>query len=518
MNLRVLLGALVVISSAGPALRAAAPADPAQVLEQALAGADPASLESVIQEGLRKDPGHSPDWKLLELWRLSETGKDPAFDSALATFRGSAPGNRRLEYADWLQVRSLARRGALAQSGRVACTLLLKLDPASPLRPRVLEFARDLVAKGLDADGRRELALWLGDEKRARLPELELIPRLYHRIGAVLPLRGADGKTGRELQAGLLAAMEAHGSDGGPELVILDCESDALLARHQMQELSASGVDVIIVPGEPAYAAAAAFGAPQPMVFPWYSGEGLAGADSSFHQFNTPASYKLDRLVALAREDLHLERLGSLVPANRAGNQLQDRLEALAAGGGLELAPPEWYLPGTMDARRQVENLGIFATSYPEGDGLVILPLPADGPMVIPQLAAGNPDAWLLGDGVFMEGENPDRLSVFRDRLVIVGDWLPGEGLDGFEPFRSRTLVLQNREPARNEALGFETARLLLLAGDMAAAEGVSFAVALSRLRVPSAYGGEFHLENRANLGLRTLGWNGVEFTPWGGR
>lgn len=496
---------------------AAAVADPAAVLEQALAGADPASLQVVIEEGLRKDPQRAPDWRLLELWRLGETGQAEAFDRAHAGYRSSAPGVSRLQYADWLKVRSLARRGSPEPAARTVCTLLLDLEPDSPLRPRALEFARELTSRALDGEQRRELALWLGDEKRARLPELQLLPTLHRRLGAVLPLRGHDGPAGRELQAGLQAALEAHGDRQGWELLVRDCESDALLAMQLLQQL-AGEVDALVVPGDPAYAAAAAFGSPVPVVFPWYSGDGLGDADSAFYQFNTPARVKLDRLLDLASSGLGLHHLASLVPANRAGKQLADHIENRSRELELELGPTEWYLPGTLDARRQVENLATYAASFPEGDGLLILPQPGDGETLVPQLAAGNPQAWLLGDGAFLEGENPRRLSVFRDRLMVVGDWLPERGLAGFGPFAGRIRAQHGRDPSRNESLGFECGRLLLAAGERAAEKGVAFRQALDALELESAYGGQFRLEGRANRGLETLSWNGYQFIPAGER
>ncbi|MCB9474655.1 MAG: ABC transporter substrate-binding protein [Candidatus Delongbacteria bacterium] len=519
--MRVFRSTFPILLALGLNAQAATQSSPRQVLEQALAGADPASLAPLIQQGLAenqsKDPSRMADWKLLDLWRLEESGQVAAFDAALSTFKGSAPGAERVSYADWLQVRSLARRGSSLQAARSGCTLWLGLASDSPLLPRVQSFTTRVCHDGLNAPQRRELALWLGEERLARLPGLELLPSLHHRIAAVLPLRGHDGRMGRELLAGLEAAFAAH-ADGDWELVLRDCESDPLLAHQQLSALSGEELDAVIVPGEPGYAAAAAFGAPFPVIFPWYSGNGLSQADSSFYQFNTPAAHKLDELLDLAEHTLDLHNLISLIPANRAGNQLQDRLEEAALSRGMELGPPQWYLPGTKDARRQMENLCIYADAFDFNDGLLVLPLPEDADVLIPQLAAANPDGWMLGDATFLEGENPQRLSVFRDHLLVVSDWLPAAGLDGSGPFMNQVRVKEGREASRNETVGFECARLLLLAGQAAAEEGRSFREALEHLDLPSAYGGDFRLEQRVNQGLRTLIWDGSRFTPWGGR
>ncbi len=514
MNLRgrTLASLLILCFFLVPAGRADAPAVDS-LLAAKKAGQSLPMLRARLDSLRQAEPAQASLWDLLELRFLSEMAP-LALEEQLQAFRRKWPDSRYLDWAEWYGLRSQVRLGEERSAVIHGLDLLAeRVEPS--LEPRMRAQLLALLNAGLPQLAGRSWLPPLDDRREAVWQSLrqERLPR--RRIGLVLPLRGRDGALGRIMEQGALELLARHPEAAAWDLRIRDCESDPLIARRQCVELQEQGVDAILLPGLPRYAAAAAATGKAPKVFPWVENTALLPADPTFYQFNSLPESRLQTLFEWAADSLGIRQAISLTPADREGRELETRLTELALERGIELGQPQRYLPGMKDMRRQADNLSLYASAFDSSDAMLIFARAGDMEVLIPQLAGAGPAGWILSDASFMEGLGKREMASYRDSLLLATDWLPSPSFPLWKGYLDDQRD-SGRSFQKNEALVFESLRLLLDCGELAHTSGSSFEQVLSGLDLPSAFGGRLRLVDRANATTLPVLWDGRRFRSIG--
>jgi ABC-type branched-subunit amino acid transport system substrate-binding protein len=503
-----LIGLLLPLQSAvavldpGPAARLAA--DPAAEGE----------LRALVAAGLAEGGAHASSWELLDLWLRLERDRsaDPLPD--WQRFRGRWPNSRYLPWADWWCARALIRAGRGAE-GLALLAGLAAGGPEHELRTRATRLADRLLAGTLSHAEAEALLDSLEEPGRSWLDTRLGERRIHRRLGLVLPLKGPDAEHGRQLLSGAEAALRGR---PGWRLEVADCESDPVLAWILLRELAARGdLDALLLPGDPAYVAAASFGSPIPVLLPWYEGQPLAGADGALFQFNADEETLAAGWADLLAGELAARQLITVAPATRHGRRLMEALERqlLQRGAEIETGMPQWYFPGALDLRRQLENLAIYEGAFDSSSVSLVVGVEEDMATLVRQLAWANPRHQVLGSAAFLaESARVPELSALGGQLLILSDWQPGAAIEPWQSWQREQEIVAGRAPTTREARGYESARLAVVCGELAAASGRSFRSVLETLNQPSLYGGRIRLQDRHNAQLLRLDWDGRSFRP----
>ncbi len=492
------------------------------LLELVRRDAPPESLERSIREGLERGGPARSGWETVRLWNLARIDS-AGFVRALADFRRAWPQSRYLPYGRFLHARLLASRGGSAAAAMGLLDLLsgdceeqLELR-ARRLLVRLLEGplstggAKKLLARRADRSSRRWLEGWI----RGR--------RIHRRFAAVLPLKGDDAARGRSALVGLETALSMWSDSlepGAWRMELLDSESDALRAHVLLEEhCRPEDLDFALNLGKPAYAAAASFGSSVPVIHPWYEGVDLPDADPALYQLNADPATLGRALADLAVDSLEIRAAVTLAPATLPGARFVEEFNArlLDLDSLVELGAPQWYFPGAQDLRRQMENLSIYESSFDTLAAVVVFATPGELPVLLPQLAYADPRGLVLGNSPFLEGLRIPELATLENQLLVLSDWLPVSNLPHWRRFVDEFRRREGRLPEREEALAYESLRLMMECGRIAELSERSFRMTLEDLSLPSSFGGRLLMDGRSNSHLLLMSFDGRRFVPLGG-
>jgi hypothetical protein len=487
-----------------------------RLLKTCFQDTSPALRQTLIQAGQVADSEEASTFSIIELWNLSEDESSALghFESAYTAFFSNFPDSRYADAADFFYARALLRSGDFYGS---AVRLLPLLDAPTPVSEHSEGLLTQLCLSNLSiSDLEKLLQKSRSSRSRTFLERRIGGRRLYKRMGVVLPLKGRDTALGQAFLNGLELALRYQNE--GWEIEWLDCESDPILAHKQLKNLSKKGnLDLLLLPGEAAYAAAACGFDDLPIVLPWYEGESLM--NTGLTQLNASPETYASAMVAMTLDSLERTHVVTLAPATRFGKlQVEAFMETLLAQApDIEVGPAQWYFPGASDMRRQLENLVIYESAF---DSLCVSILFADEKdmdSLLPQLAWANPQGFLLGNSPFLAAHGNQAMSNFADQLFVLADWTPALNRPSQSWLRHEIETREGRDILANEALAFESFVLVMEAAKVAEARQSSLKSALSSLDLPSAYGGRFVMREQSNSHLMLLAWNGFRFLPVSG-
>lgn len=487
--------------------------DPGVFLARARAGAGSEELAELLNQGLSGPDGRESTWELLGLWHRCRWSTTPAARSTWQAFHSRFPESGYLPYADWFFARHLTANGA----DREAAGLLLRLvdNADTALAARSAGLLENLLLHRLDGRAEEDLAAaaltrdqvgWLNDQLVSR--------KLHKRIGVVLPLSGPDSEAGTQVRSGVEAAYRAVvKAPADQELLVLDCESDPVLAQSRMRSLAAR-VDAIITLGEPEYVAAAGFGSASPVLFPGYDGRPLDSVELSLYQFHADPALLAEAYCRLALDSLKVRHLVTFAPATLAGKRWAEALRARvqATDSLVEFGQAQWYFPGAQDMRHQLENMAIYENAFDSLGAALIFARDEDLRVMVPQLAWADPQHLVIANAPFLNGTELFELRSLDGQLLVIADWLPQTPVAEYRAWVQELSSREGRAPHPLEARGFETMRLLLNCSERAQREGRSFRATLESLRLPSLFGGELIMDGHRSAALRLLAWRGGDY------
>ncbi len=511
----VLLLALVLFCSAGAAQELR------RTVNAIRLGESPELIQTLVEQGQAAAGADASSWDLLELWLCLQQTPGADFQFAWERYHRNWPRSRYLGYADYLRAQNFLVTEEIHAGVRQLLELQSSPEPAladraGRLLDRVLEESL-----GREAIGALSREYTQGDACRQWLDNWLQTHNLHFRLAAILPLKGVDAALGHRYLAGMETALAlADSSLGAWSLEVHDCESDPLRARQQAHQIEAEGgVDCVLVPGAPVYAAAVAGCLSLPVLFPWYEGDNLLEADPDFYQLNSRPRTRAAAMADLAVDSLHVKRVITLAPATRSGKQLVDSLSTrlIELDPEVELGPPQWYFPGAQDMRRQLENLSIYETAFDSLDAVVVFSRPEDVAVLVPQLAYADLQCTVLGDASLISARDIKELGTLSDQLLVVSDWLPNPRKAVWGSFLEEFRRREMRSPELEEQLAFESTRLATEVAELARRSGGTFRNCLDTADLPSAYGGRMMLRARSNGHLLLLRWDGWAFRAIGG-
>jgi len=190
----------------------------------------------------------------------------------------------------------------------------------------------------------------LADELDARLDALAGPAVL--RVGALLPLSGADKHVGQHALDGLLLAQRAFRPSPNPRitLVVEDTRSTPEGARDGVDKLASAGVTAIVGPLSNAEARAAADAAERrhlPLVSLSLD-PAVADVGPSIFRYFIDSTREVDALLAYTRTVGHT-RLAVLYPDVPFGREARALVEKAAAAHGVEIVTATPYDPASRD-------------------------------------------------------------------------------------------------------------------------------------------------------------------------
>jgi hypothetical protein len=484
-----------------------------RLLRSCFTESSPELRQTLLQAGTGTE---TSSFAIVHLWMLSEDEKYMGtFDQAYASFRKNFPESQYSGAADYFRARLLIRNHRNIEAAEALLPLLDGSKSQTSIHAENL--LQDLVVERLQIQDLETLQTESLTPAAHQFLSAQIGDRTLHkRLGVVLPLKGVDANLGQAYMNGIELALSYK--DKGWEIIWLDCESDPVLAHHQLRSLSnRDDLDLLLIPGEPAYAAAACGLDSKLVVLPWYEGETLQS--SHMTQLNaSPATYGT-AMASLALDSLHMDHLITLAPATRYGKTMVDQLmaEIHLRRPDMEVGPPQWYFPGTPDMRRQLENLAIYESAFDSLSMSILFARDDDMESLVPQLAWANPQGLILSNSPFLGAQGQQAMSSFANQLLILADWTSHFNRPS-QSWLIRELELrEGRTPLPSESLAFESLVLLMEAGDVAQASSNSLRSTLAKLDLPSAFGGRFIMHDNSNGHLSLYAWNGLRFRPVGG-
>ncbi|MDP2360203.1 MAG: ABC transporter substrate-binding protein [bacterium] len=485
-----------------------------------------AALRLLVDEGLAARDASASTWAWLDLWLRAEWEDDSLLPRRREEFRRAWPAARYQESADWMLARWLARRG----QGSAAAHLLLDLAATGGdgrLREEAGRLFAELWREQLDGRQRDELSSSAGGAGRRWLAAWRDSRRVTRTLAVVAPLSGSEAIHGRALAEGAEAAIRLHRRGGGAswQVSVHDSQSDPWLARDLLQRAASQGPDAILLSGDASsLSAAAGWRAGRPIVVPEHGGPPLHTLSPDLLQFGLDAEALGSILAEVAVDSLDASGICFLAPASRPAHRVLQGLHGGLRRSGRSMGPEQWYFPGARSLEVQLGNLQDYRAGLSGPAVWVMLGAEEEGERLAEVLTRIPVGDRVLGDrdlGVALENCMPPGL---EGRLLLLADWLPpgyagqaGLGAAG-EAYRRDLFQRENRAPTAAESRAHECVRLVIGAGERAAATGLDLGGTLARLPLPSLAGPSLDLERQRAAGAWLLGWNGRSYEMLGGR
>jgi ABC-type branched-subunit amino acid transport system substrate-binding protein len=310
---------------------------------------------------------------LPRLWYLDgiAAARERAYADALASFsRAEAGGvSSALDSLLVMNLRMLCERGLAREEVAV-------FSRSAELHPRVLEVIRYYDIAGAVQQGAAVEAGQNAEQfKRAypRSPFLsavnDLLARLRGekksvvRIGVLAPLSGYDAEVGRQMVAGLQAAVDHAAAPGRPEIkLVIDDTRGSIIetARKTLEFVDKFGIKFLIGPALSHDAAATACllrDRDVIVVSPTATEDGITELDRNFFQVNVTPRALGASIARYAAENLTIKEFALLAPLSDYGAAITLGFRDQVRASGGTIVAEEYYEEGTRDFRTQFESV-----------------------------------------------------------------------------------------------------------------------------------------------------------------
>ena len=327
------------------------------------------------------------------------------------------------------------------------------------------------IKNGLYEDGAKVLSqfkdLYPGHEYEQEAEKLirEAEDRIYmsgekqkHSIGCLLPLSGSYKIYGNKTLNGIELALDESEIKDMINIIVKDTKSDPERARIAVEELADENVSAIIGPiitSESAALAAQKAGIP---IITLTQKDGITEiGDYVFRHFLTP-KLQVKAITSYAVNKLGLYNFAILFPDEKYGTTFMNLFweEISALGGNIVASEP--YNTNQTDFKgpiRRISRQGFDAIFIPDSAkkaGLIIPQLTFYGIRKVP----------LFGTNLWHSKELIRRARKFVQGAVIPDIFFPKSNSYEIKSFMENYLNSYGEEPGFIEALGYDTARILL--------------------------------------------------------